>query len=415
MAASGSDLTPVSKLFLQVFLPFAVGHFLSNVYRTVNAVISGHLEADIGLGAAELGLLTSAYFFAFALFQLPLGILLDRYGPRRVETVLLVIAGIGSLVFAVGQGLAVLTVGRAMIGLGVSACLMASFKAFSLWFDPRRLALVNGYLMAFGGLGVVTATVPVDAFVAVASWRMVFVGLAVASFAAATLLWYTVPEPVQASAGETVAAQLRSLVGIFRTRIFVAVVPAAFFSHALGLAIVGLWSGPWMRDVAGLQGPAIAANLMWLAIFTVVGMAAWGTIADHLGRRGVTALQVGTVGMALFWIASLVMTWQPEGLFLSPWLLYAFTASSGSVFYAGLVHRFDGGLAGRVNAALNVVVFTGAFLLQWGFGVVIELWGRVGWNTGIDGYQVAFGITAVCQGAALLWLILLSRRANEGA
>ncbi|MEX0730542.1 MAG: MFS transporter [Aquisalimonadaceae bacterium] len=411
MASKSVNLTPISKLFLQVFLPFAVGHFLSNVFRTVNAVISSNLESEFGIGAAELGMLTSAYFFAFALFQLPLGILLDRYGPRRVEAMLLIIAGLGALIFAVGQGLATLTLGRALIGLGVSACLMASFKAFSLWFDPGRLALVNGYLMAFGGLGVVTATVPVDAFVAVTSWRMLFVALAIACFAISALLWFTVPERGQAPISEPLIKQLAALMALFRTPIFIAVIPAAFFSHALGLAIVGLWSGPWFRDVAGLQGGAVAANLMWLAMVTVFGMAAWGVVADRLGRLGITPLQVGGGGTVIFLVASVLMVLQPSDHHLALWMFYAFAATSGSVFYAGLVRRFDGPLAGRVNAVLNVVVFSGAFILQWGFGVVVQFWTAPDGLNGPGGYQVAFAITAVGQSLSLAWFVVMSRRA----
>ena len=124
---------------LRVFIPFAFGYFLSYVYRTVNAVIAPDLVADAGLAPAALGLLTSAYFLAFAAFQIPLGVLLDRFGSRRVEAVLLVIAAAGAIVFALAEGVTGLIVGRALIGLGVSACLMAAFKAFSTWLPPERL------------------------------------------------------------------------------------------------------------------------------------------------------------------------------------------------------------------------------------------------------------------------------------
>lgn len=112
---------------LRVFLPFGAGYFLSYLYRSVNAVIALDLAASIGLDAATLGLLTSAYFLTFAAFQLPLGVLLDRYGARRVEAVLLLFAGLGAFLFWLGETPAALIAGRALIGLGVSACLMAAF------------------------------------------------------------------------------------------------------------------------------------------------------------------------------------------------------------------------------------------------------------------------------------------------
>jgi MFS family permease len=147
----------------RVFLPFAGGYFLSYLFRTVNAVIAPDLVHAVGLNAADLGLLTSTYFLAFAASQIPLGILLDRFGPRRVESLLLLWAAVGAALFAVGQTTTTLLVGRALIGLGVSGCLMAAFQAFVLWFPKPRLPLVNGCIMACGSLGALVATAPVEA------------------------------------------------------------------------------------------------------------------------------------------------------------------------------------------------------------------------------------------------------------
>ena len=144
---------PAPSLLWRVLLPFACGYFLSYVYRTVNAVIAPDLVASLGLSASDLGLLTSVYFLTFALFQLPLGILLDRFGPRRVEAVLLLFAALGALLFGLSAGRDSLIAGRGLIGLGVSACLMAGFKAFVMWFPASRLPVVNGALMAAGGWG----------------------------------------------------------------------------------------------------------------------------------------------------------------------------------------------------------------------------------------------------------------------
>src|SRR5574343_541548 len=103
---------PLPSLFVRVFLPFALGYYLSYLMRTVNAVISPALTRELGLGAADLGLLTSTYFFAFGLAQIPVGIALDRYGPRRVEAALLLITGLGAVLFATGDGLPTLARGR---------------------------------------------------------------------------------------------------------------------------------------------------------------------------------------------------------------------------------------------------------------------------------------------------------------
>jgi sugar phosphate permease len=140
---------------LRIFVPFAFAYALSYLYRVVNAVIAPDLAAEIDLTAADLGMMTSAYFLCFAAFQLPLGILLDRYGPRRTEAFLLVVAAVGALVFAQAETVTGLVIGRGLIGLGVSAGLMAALTAYARWFPPERLAFVNGLQAAAGGIGAV--------------------------------------------------------------------------------------------------------------------------------------------------------------------------------------------------------------------------------------------------------------------
>ena len=171
-----------------VFLPFAAGYFLSHVFRTVNAVIAEDLAASIGVGAGSLGLLTAAFLMTFAAAQIPVGILLDRYGPRRVAGGLLLFAAAGCVVFATGRGLVELAAGRALIGLGVSACLMAAVKAHAEWFPPDRLPFVNGAYLAAGSLGAIFATTPVAALLTVTDWRGLFLGLAVLSVAASAIV-----------------------------------------------------------------------------------------------------------------------------------------------------------------------------------------------------------------------------------
>ncbi|MCK4622585.1 MAG: MFS transporter, partial [Desulfuromonadales bacterium] len=145
---------------IRLFLPFGLGYFVSYLFRTVNAVIAPDLVVDLGLSPADLGLLTSVYFLAFAAFQLPLGLLLDRFGPRRVESALLLLAAAGALLFARAESLLGLIIGRSLIGLGVSACLMAAFKSFTAWLPSARLPFANGMQMVSGGLGALMATTP---------------------------------------------------------------------------------------------------------------------------------------------------------------------------------------------------------------------------------------------------------------
>ena len=218
-SATAMAAAPPSVLWrvLTVFLPFALAYFLSYLYRTVNAVIADDLTASLGFTAAGLGFLTSAYFIAFGLFQVPLGLLLDRFGPRRVEAVLLLVAACGAAIFAMGDDLATLALARALIGMGVSACLMAALTANVMWWPAERLPTINGLFIAFGGLGAVFATTPVRALLTVTDWRGLFLGLAVATVAAAVFLFMTVPErrPAGSAGTATLGSMLRGTASVF--------------------------------------------------------------------------------------------------------------------------------------------------------------------------------------------------------
>ncbi|HKU47681.1 MAG TPA: MFS transporter, partial [Burkholderiales bacterium] len=159
-----------------VFCPFAAGYYLSYFFRFVNAVIAKDLVADFGMAPSALGLLTSAYFLSFALAQVPLGIALDRFGPRRCAATLFCVAGAGALVFGLARDLTMLSVGRALIGIGVAAGLMGAIKAFTLWFPLSRLATLNGAYLAVGGLGGLAATAPAEALIGELGWRVLFYG-----------------------------------------------------------------------------------------------------------------------------------------------------------------------------------------------------------------------------------------------
>src|SRR5256885_3291719 len=181
------------KPLVVVFCPFAAGYFLSFFFRNVNAIISKDLAREFALTPADLGFLTSMYLAAFAAFQLPLGVLLDRYGPRRVVAALMCSAAAGALLFAAARDVAMLSFGRALIGLGVSAGLMGAIKAFSLWVPLSRLAAMYRAFLSVGGRRALSATAPAEALVESLGWRGMFFCLSAMSLAAAVLVFLVVP------------------------------------------------------------------------------------------------------------------------------------------------------------------------------------------------------------------------------
>ncbi|HOT29344.1 MAG TPA: MFS transporter [Candidatus Ozemobacteraceae bacterium] len=391
-----------SHPWLRIFLPFAAGYFLSYLLRNVNAIIAPELMSELSVSAADLGLLTSAYLFAFGAFQLPLGILLDRYGPRRVETVLLLIAVVGCLLFSRGHDLQTLAVGRALIGLGVSACLMASFKAFSLWFPPERLASLNAAVMAAGGLGALTATSPLAWALEQTGWRGIFLALAALAFAVATGIFTT---PVRQAAGttETPGEQLRSIGGILASSAFWRYAPQAALVSGGFMALQGLWAVPWLMTVNGCTRDAAAFHLLLVSLAMLVGFAGLAVAVEPLSRRGLTPEQilVGGIGAGVAVMALIIFDAGPTQLL---WFSMGLVFAISNLSYALLSEKFPSHLFGRVNSTLNIFVLGGAFGIQWGIGILVDAFGAAGFAQSAA-FRLSFGALLAVQ--VLAWIVLL--------
>lgn len=400
-------MTTRPATLLRVFLPFALGYFLSYLFRSVNAVIAPDLVRDVGVDASSLGLLTSAYLLAFAAFQLPLGVLLDRYGPRRVESTLLLFAAGGAFVFARAQSFGGLMIGRILIGLGVSACLMAAFKAFTQWFPADRLPLVNGVQMISGGIGALAATTPVELALKVTDWRGVFLLVAALTVVAALCIFLVVPEKEGGQSGESLGQQVAGIRTVFTSPTFWRIAPWAVAAQGAYLAVVGLWSGLWLRDVAGFGRMEVANTLMGISLAMIAGYFFFGALAERLSRRGVRPMTVAAWGMAAFLPVQLPLVIQWTALTLPLWLLFGFCGTASILPYALLSQNLPGHLAGRAITGLNVLVFVGAFASQWAIGVILAMWPEtVAGGYATAGYRAAFGMILVLQVAAAGWFVL---------
>lgn len=402
--------TERSSTLVKVFVPFAVGYFLSYLSRVVNAVIAPDLVKDLGLDAAQLGLLTSAYFLAFAAFQIPLGVLLDRFGPRRTNAGLLVIAAAGAAIFAAADSVAGLAVGRGLMGLGVSGALMAGFKAFSMWFRVGQLPLVNGCQLAAGGFGALMGTVPVEAALGVLGWRGVFVVLSISFLIGAVAVMFMVPRRGMGIPEGSLLEQFRGFGRVFASPLFIRIAPMTIAAQASFVGIQSLWSGPWLADVAGMGRGAVADYLLLIACAMIVGFLITGSIAERLGRRGVKTIDVALFGMACFIASQVVLVVQWQGAVLLTWMAFGFFGTANLLCYAMLTQSFPIDMVGRVNTSLNLMVFAGAFLCQWSIGLIIDLFEPTatgGYAPG--GYRAGFGIMLALEIATMAWYWIYRR------
>ena len=394
------------RIVLTVLAPFAAGFFLSYMYRVINAVVAPDLVRDIGLSASELGLLTAAYLAAFGLFQLPLGLLLDRFGPRRVQTALLLTAAAGSLLVAIGTNAASLTAARALIGLGFAGGLMAGFKAVVLWLRPERHALANACIMSVGALGIMVATVPAELAVQLVGWRGLFTGAAVITVAVACLIFLIVPERADSHQVQPLRQQLVDIVRIYRDRFFWRLAPLVSLTAGSFLAIQTLWAGPWLRDVAGFDRSDVALNLLFLAVAFLVGTLLTGVVADRLGRRGIDQLHVMIGGIVLFGLAQAAILAEWTGLTIVIWALFGMSGQVGMLAYPRLSQHFGAALSGRAQTAMNLLLFLSAFALQFVVGTIIDRF-PVSETGAFDpaGYRWGFGLLLALQILAFGWYL----------
>jgi predicted MFS family arabinose efflux permease len=411
-AASPATLSPL-RIALFGLLPFGLGYFLSYLFRAVNAIVAPDLVRELSLDAAQLGFLTAAYLLAFSLFQLPLGILLDRYGPRRVQAGLLAIAGLGALLFSIGQNTLTLTLARALIGLGFAGGLMSSFKAVVVFVPEARRGLASACVMSLGALGLMTSTSPMQIMIAAHGWRTVFFGLALITGLVAVLILLAVPKPDATTKPLPLSEQVGILWRIVRDPAFLRLAPLLGASAGTHIAIQTLWAGPWWRDIGRLDSMGVANSLFLMAFAFFIGILATGYIADFFKQRGVNTLDVLLGFMLAFFASQALIIF--DVLRIPAWLLFGMLGQVAVLAFPWLSSYFGAALSGRANAAMNLFVFGLAFIAQWAIGAIIDQFPRLpGGGFPLAAYQTGFGVFLALEVAGLLWYLPARRRLISG-
>ncbi len=394
---------------IRLFLPFACGYFLSYLFRTVNAVVGPILSNEMALGPADLGMLTSAYFIAFGAVQLPLGLALDRFGPRRVEASLLLIAAAGAAVFAGSETIGMLAVGRGLIGLGVSACLMAAFKSFAQWFPLERQASLTGWIMTSGTLGALVASAPLDAVLQFASWRQVFYGLAVITAGVSLWIFLRVTDKPSSTPAQTLPELLDGIRHVLVSRHFWRFASIAFAQIGGFMVVQSLWCSAWLIHVNGYSRSEAADHIAAMSAAMVVAYFLIGLLSARLARRGIgtTTLLGGGQSLALLTLFLIIIQATEQHYLL--WIAYGTFSCTGTLNYAATAAGFPVSLSGRANTILNLLAFLGAFSLQWGMGALIESLGAAG-NSPVIAHRNAFIVLFVIQAASLIWFFVRGHR-----
>ena len=338
------------------------------------------------------------------MFQLPLGLLLDRFGPRRVNATMLLVAAAGGVWFAHGHSVAELTAARGIIGLGVSGCLMSAFSAFALWYPPERLSTMNGVAFASGMLGAVVATVPLEMVLRHFHWREVFGGIVALNLAVSLLLYFVVPERAAAPRGATLRTQLAGFAQVARDPAFWRAALAIGASQVAAVSLQTLWVATWLRDVAGYSPAQVARALLAFGLAMMAGYLGFGRAADMLVRRGRSTLPLLAGGVAVASLCLALLTLGVRTGTLALWCAFFCGSTAVVLSFSLLARRYPREMAGRVNTALNVFIFVGMFSGQWAVGLVLSRWAPTADGYDPAAYPWALGALWAVQFAGLAWL-----------
>ena len=390
-----NNILPETNLqkFIFIFLPFACGYFLSYLYRSTNAVLAPYLSSDLNLNAEQLGLITSAYFLTFGLFQLPLGVLLDKFGARKVQSILFLIAAIGAILFSLGNGVWSLVTARGLIGLGVSGALMAAFKAFAVWFPKERLPLLIGLFMSAGGMGAIVASTPLEMALQITDWRGVYLFIGIVTIFVGVLIFFIVPEKRENSDNEKPLPVLKVLKHIYTSYAFWRIGPLSGIAGGTGLAILGLWAGPWLSDIGKFNKNEIANILFISTIMMTIGTTSLGIITDYLRKFNISPVAVMGGALFVFIIPLTIITFGIMPKAIWPWVILSITSLAATLAYAGLSQHFPTSYAARASTAINLICFLMAFIAQYAIGFIMQLV-EPGKQSGysIKAYQAGFGL-----------------------
>jgi sugar phosphate permease len=391
-----------------IFLVLAIGYVLVYFHRVSSAVVAPELIEAFHVSGALLGVLASAYFYPYAIMQLPAGLLSDSLGPRKAMTLFTLIAAFGAVLFGLSPTVSVAIFARVLVGLGVAVIFIPAMKIFAEWFFAREFAMVTAILMVVGGLGWLSASTPLALLTLWVGWRMAFVIIGIATLILAILSWSIIrdrpqdmglPSLVEMDTLKSKAVAVENQIGLLEgmrivlsQRHFWPLAVWFFFTCGTLFGFGGLWGGPFMMEVYGLSKAETANILMMIAVGMIVGSPLLSFISDRVlhGRKPV--LVGSAVIFILIWIP---LAFFPAGLnapilALMCFLMGIFSASIVVIAFTATKELFPTAIAGTSTGTVNLFPFFGGAVFQPMMGAILDKVGRVGGVYPASAYGWAF-------------------------
>ena len=356
---------------ISIFLVFALGYFISTLLRAITATISPELINEFDLSAGELGLLGGGYFLGFASVQIPLGYLLDLKGPRKIVSYFLSIAIIGIILFALAQNFLTLLISRVIIGIGVGACLMGPLTAYRVWYQDETQQRSNSWMLMVGAVGMLFSSLPVQYLLPTIGWRGVFINLSILTTICIILIIIFIPKWNVNDLDKN--PETGTLKEIWKNNFFRSLVPMGLFNYGGLFAIQTLWAGPWMVRVSGYTPEESAKGLFMIYFFMLISFLVWGFFVPKISKNindAIKLLKIGTPFSLI--ILGLIIYLGPDAGAIH-WTLFVVSAIFLSLSQPAVGMAFTLSNAGKALTSFNLLLFVGAFFVQWMMGIIIDL------------------------------------------
>ena len=387
---------------IMIFLVFALGYFISTLLRAITATISPELVNEFNLSAGELGLLGGGYFLGFASVQIPLGYLLDLRGPRKVVSYFLSLTIIGLIIFAFAQNFLTLLVSRIIIGVGVGACLMGPLTAYRIWYQDETQQRANSWMLMVGAIGMLSSSLPVQFFLPLIGWRNIFLFLAFITLVCIILIIIFIPQWTSKSSQKNDEAKLSV---VWQNQFFKSVIPMGFFSTGGLFAIQTLWAGPWMIKVSGYTPEQSAKGLFLIYFFMLLSFLIWGYFVPKFSKNVNDAIRLLKYGSPLSLLILGVIIYLGPNTESVHWALFIVSAVFLSLIQPAVGMAFSLSNAGKALTSYNLLIFIGAFFLQWIIGLIIDLGLSLNYSE-IASFQLAMSFVLITSLTSYLYFLL---------
>ena len=385
-----------------IFLVFALGYFISTLLRAITATISPELVNEFNLSAGELGLLGGGYFLGFASVQIPLGYMLDMRGPRKIVSYFLSLTIVGLLIFALAQNFLTLLVSRIIIGVGVGACLMGPLTAYRIWYQDETQQRANSWMLMVGAIGMLSSSLPVQFFLPIIGWRNIFLLLAFITLVCIILIIIFIPQWTSKGNQRNDDAKLSI---VWQNQFFRSVIPMGFFSTGGLFAIQTLWAGPWMIKVSGYTPEESAKGLFLIYFFMLLSFLIWGYFVPKFSKNVNDAIRLLKYGSPLSLLVLGVIIYLGPNTESIHWALFIVSAVFLSLIQPAVGMAFSVSNAGKALTSYNLLIFIGAFFLQWIIGLIIDLGLSLNYSE-IVSFQLAMSFVLVTSLTSYLYFLI---------